>query len=416
MTLCHRLTAVVLAVGCTLSSSGFAETLSLYTWRKQERALWQEINKRNLIPGVTVELKAVNYDSYRSHVLLELQNDKADLFQWAPGAASLKSLIEHKMVEPFRGDLSKMNQSALLASLGPDGEYYGAPFALQLQALIGNAKLLKKNGIYNQPQTLAELENDFETLKSAGVTPLHIAGSANWYMSQLTAEVLMAGLVNEDFAQQLVAGKACFTDARYTEIFAQLKSWQNKGYLNSNALTEDYTGMNNSIGLGNSAMAIEGGWKAGPSSHFYQIDPDYEFAFWALPGNSAKVYALGDGSYQMNANSSRKAAAEKVLQFTATKEFAELFAETVNELPAYGGSLSISQANLRTMSNLVSSNAYSASLFTAYALNRKEPSYNSLVIEALRGVLSGDLSAEQAGQNIQTGLNSWSYSDNPNCR
>jgi raffinose/stachyose/melibiose transport system substrate-binding protein len=391
-------------------------SVTLYTWRQQEASLWQYINDNNLIEGVTVELKPIVYDTYQSHVLLDLRTGKADLFQWAPGAANLKPLIDKGLIAPLGNNLAQINPSARLASLGPDQRYYGVPFALQLQSLIGNAKLLKQHDITTAPASMSELEDYFATLKRAGVVPLHLAISANWYVSQLLAEVLVAGLVNEQYTRGLIEGQQCFNDPRYTAIFSQLKQWQSQGYLNKNLLTEDYTGMNNAIGLGQSALAIEGGWKAGPESNFYNIDPDYQFTFWPIPGEPGKVYALGDGSYQVNAQSSQRASAEKVLRFSATREFAELFARHVNELPAYGGKLNIAEPNLARMSQLVANNAYTESLFTAYELGRNNPSYNDLVIEAIRGLLDGTYSPAEAGEHIQQGLNGWDYIGANTCR
>lgn len=398
------------------SAPAVAETtVTLYTWRQQELVLWQYINDNNLIEGVTVELKPIVYDTYQSHVLLDLLTGKVDLFQWAPGAANLKPLIDKGFIAPLDNNLEQMNASARLASLGPDQRYYGVPFALQLQALIGNGKLLKKHGINAAPASISELEDVFDTLKRAGVVPLHLAMSANWYVSQLLAEVLVAGLVDEQYTRDLIEGQQCFNDPRYTKIFSQLKRWQEQGYLNNNLLTEDYTGMNNAIGLGQSALAIEGGWKAGPESNFYNIDPDYQFVFWPIPGQSGKVYALGDGSYQVNAQSNKRDSAEQVLRFSATREFAELFARHVNELPAYGGKLNIAEPNLERMSQLVANSAYTESLFTAHPLGRDSPSYNELVIEALRGLLDGRYSPAQAGEHIQQGLNSWHYVGTQTC-
>lgn len=399
------------------SLCSYANTeLSFYTWREQEKKLWNEINRQQLIEGVTVNTKVILYESYRPHILLELQNSKADLFQWAPGASSLKELIERGFIKPYSGDLSNINSSALLASKGPDEQFYGVPFALQLQSLMVNKKLLNKHGITSAPSSMKNLDETFSKLKSKGVNPLHIAGAANWYVSQLLAEVLMAGLVDENFAQGLVEGTECFNDARYSEIFTVLRQWKAAGFINSNAATEDYGAMNNSVALGNSAMAFDGGWKTGSSSNFFQVDPNYQFAFWALPGMSGKVYALGDGSYQVGLTSPHSSAAQRVLEFTTTKQFAEMFAKHVGELPAYGGSISMAPGVLKTMANLLAEKTYPVSLFTAYQLNRGSPNYNTLVIEATNAVLKGDKTPEQAAMHIQQGLNSWHYIGQSRCQ
>lgn len=400
-----------------VSSLSYANTdLSLYTWRAQEKALWDEINRQQLIAGVTVNTKAILYESYNAHIILELQNNKADLFQWAPGASNLKTLIDKDFISPYSGDLTGINSSALLASKGPDNKFYGVPFALQLQSLLVNGKLIKKNGISRPPENMDELNKAFDTLKSNGITPLHVAGGANWFVSQLLGEVLMAGLVDEKFAAQLVSGQSCFVDSQYAQIFQTLIDWKKSGYLNSNMATEDYGAMNNAVALGNSAMEFDGGWKTGSSSNFYQIDPNFEFNFWAVPGKSSKVYALGDGSYQVGNTSKHRAAAERVLAFTTTKKFAELFAKHVGELPAYGGEIFIEPGTLKSMAKIVAEKTYPVSLFTAYELNQGSPSYNDLLIESMRAVLKGEKNAAQAAQHIQTGLNEWRYVGYQNCR
>lgn len=410
-----RALVVTLLLLSSLCSHANTE-LSFYTWREQEKKLWDEVNRQKLIDGVSVNTKVILYDSYRPHILLELQNKRADLFQWAPGASNLKELIDRGFIKPYPGDLSAINSSALLASKGPNNKLYGVPFALQLQSLMVNKKLIEKHGIQTPPSTMQELDDTFSSLKSKGINPLHIAGGANWYVSQLLGEVLMAGLVDEKFAKGLVDGQECFTDSRYSEIFNTLMHWKSSGFINTNAASEDYGAMNNSVALGNSAMAFDGGWKTGSTSNFFQVDPDYKFGFWALPGKSAKVYALGDGSYQVGLTSKHAQASQRVLAFTTTKEFAELFAKHVGELPAYGGNISIAPGVLKTMANLLAEKTYPVSLFTAYQLNRGDPSYNSLLIESVNAVLKGNKTPTQAAAHIQQGLNDWQYVGHNRCQ
>jgi raffinose/stachyose/melibiose transport system substrate-binding protein len=243
---------------------------------------------------------------------------------------------------------------------------------------------------------------------------MHFAGNENWYLNQLVAEVMLAGIVNEKFSQQLIDGDACFTDATYLESLNLLARWQQKGFINSNAATENYGGMASSVALGNSAMAIDGGWRTNPASTFFTVDPSFEFDFWPIPGKSGKVYALGDGSYQVNANSTKLAAAKKVLAFTATKQFAELFADKVKELPAYGGEIHIADPLLKAMSVKVS-DAYQVSLFNAYQLNKGEPSYRTLVVTGLKDLFNQRKKPQEIAADIQAGLNSWQYSGSQSC-
>ena len=88
---------------------------------------------------------------------------------------------------------------------------------------------------------------------------------------------------------------------------------------------------------------------------------------------------------------------------------------TIGEIPAYQGHISISNPLLREMSSLIANNAYSESLFNAYELNKGTPSYRDLVTDALKGVLSGQLSPNKAAVSIQQELNSWQYAGYQAC-
>lgn len=396
-----------------------AATVNLYSWRDQEVDLWRHISENNLIPGVSIDFRVIRYethDTYVPHVTIELLHKEADLFQWGPGAAKLKKLIEDGFIVPNQADISDINKAALLASLGPDGEYYGVPFALQLQSLIINNKLVRKAGITSEPKNLNEFMATMDKMKEAGVTPIHLAGAAGWLINQVIMEVMVAGAVEESDAQALTEGRLCFTSGEYVRVFDLLLEWKKKGYFNSNWEAEGYSGMGSSMAIGNSAAIFDGGWRLGPQSIFWQLDPDYQVDLWPVPGKSGKVYALGDGSYQVNHKSPRAKAAYRVLQYTATKEFAELFARYVGELPAYGGQIDIADPILKKMSKLVAQNSYGVGLFSAYSLNRGAPSYNTLVVDAFKSVIRGDSSPEMAGKAIQSGLNSWNYVGSKRCK
>lgn len=391
------------------------QSVKFYTWRKQDPAFWDAVNQQNLIPGVTVDAVAISRELYEPFIKLQLQSNKAEFFLWKPGASNLKELIEYDFIEAYTDDLSMMNPSAMIASKGPDGMFYGVPFAIQLQSIIVNQKLLNQHKVSGQPSDLDDLTSRFKTLKSNGIAPIHLAGAENWYLAQVVAEVLIAGLVEETFAAELVTGKQCFTSPKYQVIFDVLSEWVEKGFTNSDVTTASYGVMSRNVGLGNSAMAVEGGWMIGPTSMFYKIDPDYKFDFWSVPGASDKVYVLGDGSYQIAKHAQKQEALRKVLRFTTTRKFAELFASKVNELPAYGLDMTIEPGVLKDMAAMAVDKSYSVSLFNEYPLNSGMPTYNSLVTDALKAILNGSQSPRQAAESIQQGLNSWGYVGAKNC-
>lgn len=390
-------------------------TLDLLTWRPVDQKVWDAINQQQLLPGIKVNARPVVRAYYFDVVKLKIQNKEADLFLWQPGASRLKELIDKGFIEPYEKDLSMMNVGALAGAIGPDGQYYGVPFAVQLQALLVNMKEARKAGVTHKPSTIAELETAFDKFKQAGKTPIYFAVNEGWYISQLMGEVLTAGLVEEKVTQELIDGTRCFTDSSYTLIFETLQRWQKMGYINPNVTTATYYDMFTAVSFGNAVSSIEGGWMTSRAEPYYTMDPSYEFGFWTIPGTAGKYSAFGDGTFQVAANSPNKAAAQQVLDFTTTKKFAELFAKHIQQLPAYGGKINIAAGDLRTMSELVAKNSYSVSLFNSHALNRTEPSYKTLFREAVQALLAKKLSPQQASKHIQEGLNEWEYAGASQC-
>ena len=403
----------------TLSSIVYANTtVHYYTWRAAEADLFKAISNQGLIPGVSIKTHLIyepNKSTYEAHVMLEMYNNNVDLFEWPPGAKKLKPLVDEGLIAPFDGDLSTINKSALVAGLGADGQYYGVPFAFQMESLLTNMKLLRKYGVTSPPQDIQELESVFDKIKNEGLTPIQINGTVNWYLAQVVAEVLISGLVSEEFSLGLEEGRYCFNSNEYQIVFDTLQRWKSNGYFNSNLNTEDYGGMNNAVALGNAAMSLNGGWMTGPNSVYRKADPDFEFGFWPVPGKTGKVYVFGDGTYQVNNKSPRLEAAKKVLKFTTTKKFAEMFAQYVRELPVYQDTINIDDPVLSEMIALVNKKAYSVSLFSAYSLNKGDPSYNDLVIESVRNLFDGEMTPLEAAEHIQKGLNSWNYIGTKNC-
>lgn len=390
-------------------------TIELFSWRPAEKRVWAAVNESQYLPGITVNARATVLEYYADLTLLNIQNKKADVFLWQPGAARLKPLIDKGYIAPYTKDLSMMNAGALQGGLGPDGQYYGVPFAVQLQALMVNNLEAKKLGVSAVPKTLAQLEAAFDKILKAGKIPLSLPLKDDWYISQLIGEVFTAGLVDEHVARDIAQGTACFNQKEYTEIFRVLDRWSQRGYLSSDAMSMGYYNTYQSVAFGNAITSLEGAWLTGRQEVYYVVNPDYEFEFWTIAGGSAKYSAFGDGTYQVAMNSPKLAAAKKVLEFTTTKEFSQIFVKYAQQLPAYAGELDIPEGNLKSMSALIASSAYPVSLFNTYELNKQEPTYKSLFIEAVRNVYKKDMSPSEAGTFIQRGLNSWGYIGAKNC-
>lgn len=402
--------------GALMTSAALAVDVTLYTWRIQEAPLWQYISDNDVLGDINVNVVEVQSDQYDAKLRADLQGGVGiDLFQARAGAAWLAPLIDGGVIKPATTDLAGMAPASLEAGRGADGNVYGVPFAIQMQSVIYNTKVFADNGI-EVPKTADEFAAAAEKLKAAGITPIAMAGQAGWWLNQVVGETLTAGLVPDDLAKKLVSGEACFTDPAFVATLQTVKDWQDKGWLNPSPLADNYDVMRTSVAMGESAMMLDGAWSSGPASPMYQIDPELKLGFFAIPGANDKVYAFADGTYQVNANSANLDAAQKVLDFTATKEFAELFLTHVGELPAYGGDYAVEDERLKTIAGLVATDSAAATPYFAYSLNSGEPSYGTLVASGYQELLGGTLSPADFARKIQDGLNSWNYVGAANCK
>lgn len=410
------LSGLTLAITALASTAAVAEELTLYSWREQEIPLWEHISEAGLIDDVTIKFVRIPGDNYDTKLRIDLQSGGPDLFQGRAGAAWLESFISAGIIKPLDAsiDTSKIAPAAMSAAQGSDGKTYGIPFAIQMQSIIYNKGLMQQQDIA-EPTSLEELDDAASALLEAGITPFSFGARSGWWLNQVVGEVMTAGMVADDTAAKLISGEACFTDPEYVSTLAQVRAWAEGGLLNSNPMADDYASMRTSVALGEAAMMIDGVWSSGPSSPMYEIDPELQLGFMAVPGASGKVYAFGDGSYLANAQADKADAVNRVLAFTATSQFAELFARFVGELPAFGGEYAIDDERLAEVADMVKVEGYTQTPFFAYSLNSGEPSFGQLVADGYQELLSTDATPEQVAQKIQDGLNSWDYVGKANC-
>lgn len=400
-----------------MAGAAQAETVNLYTWRVQEQPLWQYISDNDVLGAdIDVNVVLLTSDTYESELNADLQAGAGvDLFQGRAGAAWLAPMIDAGVIKPTTVDLSTIAPATLDAARGADGELYGVPFAIQMQSFIYNTAVFEAAGL-TPPTSFDEFTAAAEALKAAGITPIAFGARSGWWLNQVVGEAMTAGMISDEFSAQLISGEACFTDPEFVATLETIKGWQDAGYIAETAMADDYGAMRTALALGEAGMMIDGAWSTGPSSPMYEIDPNLVMGFFPVPGDNGKVYAFGDGSYLVNANSAKAALAEQVLAFTATQEFAELFVEHVGELPAFGGAYEVANPQLAEIANLVATDAATQTPFFSYALNSGTPSYGTLVAEGYQSLLAGQTTPADLAQTIQSGLNSWNYVGTANCQ
>ncbi|WP_062263396.1 ABC transporter substrate-binding protein [Endozoicomonas arenosclerae] len=394
---CLVAASVGLSVAVTSFSAAADVTLKLWTWREQEKPLWEEVSKR--LEGVDIKVEVTDAQQYNSRLNVALQNGGPDLFQGRPRASFLDQYVEAGIVKPIPGsvDLSGLAQGVMNAGQASDGKTYGVPFAVQTIQILYNKKLFRELGI-KEPTNQAEFTEAMKKLKAAGKVPLDIAGRAGWSLAMLNA-ALEAGFLGDDL-DTIANRKDPFTSDKYVAMLEAFESW--KPYINSAASGQDYGGMRVNVALGEAGMIIDGLWSTSQASTIRQTDPEAEIGLMPVPGPAGKVYAFADGAYLVNAKSANVDAANKVLAYTASKEFGQLFADLVGELTTYKSGISYKSEYQQQAAEFIAKNGQEY-------LTWKGPinvAYEEVVGPNFQAFIAGKINAKQLAQKIETGFKS----------
>ena len=222
MRLLKTIAAATAVATISVAASADDTVVKLAGWRKQEIPLWDRVNSEDLIPGVDVEYVLIDPNDYEARLSVTLQQGSADVF--TAKTAQIPQLYKSDAFAqlPASFDLSAVAANTAITTI--DAETYGIPFAIQLESLQFDNAVFEEYG-FEVPTNLTEFTNLLAAAADEGLTPLHMSIAEGWYNNQVLNEVVVAGLVSDDFAMKLTSGQACFTDAPFMDAMKTFFSW-----------------------------------------------------------------------------------------------------------------------------------------------------------------------------------------------
>lgn len=384
------------------------ETLVIYTYREQDMALFQAINERGFLPGLTIDPVLVS-DSYDDVTWGILQSPiEADfiatrtsgwLSERQPFLRSVNLPIDQTVFRP-----SSLN------AVRVEGKPYALPHTIQAQGVIWNTDLLSGE----VPTTAEALETVFE--EEIELAPMVVAMD-DWYLSQVFESVVMAGLVPQQTLKAMAQNQQCYNNANVLAAWELVSSWLEAEYLvPGDYVTDefDYTMLENEIDygqmrdlLGNAEAIsmIDGSWSLGDTSPIFETNESLSVEMTGLPGAGGKIVAHADGGYAPVRGGDVTAQA-RFLAFMLTPEYAELVANFVGEVPAGNhGELTIENTAVTGLQAELAENASTVNLGSVPRLNPPyQQGYAQIMQWRLREFLYGNLTAEQFVFEVQNEL------------
>ncbi|MBT8224576.1 MAG: extracellular solute-binding protein [Dactylosporangium sp.] len=212
--------------------------------------------------GTKVKLTSMENEAFKAKLTTVTQSGEAPHIFHSWGGGVLKEQLD-------AGLLLDLSDEAWLStftttSLSPyeiDGKTYGIPFDLGMVTFWYNKELFSQAGITAPPTTWTEFLGTVDKLKTAGVTPIALAGQDKWpahfYWSYLAmrlggSALFSSALKDKDF------NKSEFV--RAGELMKELVALEpfQKGFLGAKYDTPD--GQAAAVGNGDAAMELMGQW------------------------------------------------------------------------------------------------------------------------------------------------------------
>jgi multiple sugar transport system substrate-binding protein/raffinose/stachyose/melibiose transport system substrate-binding protein len=323
------------------ASSASTPTVTLWSWDSGNKGVWTQVQKDLAKEGtkVNISFRTINPTSYDSVVQTAMNGGSGpDIFYDRAGEGT-QTYAAAKLIAPLNGIIDTKNlSSSALATASYDGKVYGVPDSADTMEVFYNKTVLADNHI-SVPKTWTEFISDMKKLKSAGVTPMYVMGVQQWMLA-LQLDAVAASTLPPSYIAGVTDKKDSYTGAPYVKALTAFQ--QLSPYLESNwqAVGSADNEQETALGLGNCAFVIDGIFDV---DEMKQANPSVKLGQFLVPspdGQKAKVDWYPDANFSMNSkisNPAEKKAAEKIIQFTTTKTFGNIWDKVTGTVSPISG-------------------------------------------------------------------------------
>lgn len=397
----------VLGAGMLLLSSALAQTdLEFWSWRTEDvdayNAFIAEFEAEN--PDITVTFTPYQNTEYNTILSTALQGGGGPDIVHLRAYGGLEPLAEAELIVRLDGKVAALDDfdSGILlgATNRADGGIYGVPFAIQVIPVLYNVDLFEELGL-QEPQTWDELIAVAEALQGAGYYAFANGSSEPWTLETLFGGVAPAFYGGTEFFDELVAGETDLSDPRFIEALERILAL--RPYLAPNHQGVNYSDMQTSFAFGMAGMLVGGSYELGTMAN---LNPELRVGSFPFPNDDGPgpVSVYVDGSYGISANSPHQEEALRFIEFLATREFGQMFTDTLQQLSAVPG-VEPSGQELSDIVALVDADSTPYLFLTAFRFG--QPSGSTLLQNELQAAMGDTKSVEEVAETIQQGIATW---------
>ena len=387
-------------------------TLTIESWRNDDLQVWQDkiipaFEKAN--PGIKVKFEPAAPTEYNAALNAKLAAGSAgDLITCRPFDASLE--LYKKGYLTSLNDLKGMDNFSDVAKVAwqtDDGkDTFCVPMASVIHGFIYNQQAFDDLKI-TPPKTEDEFFADLKKIKEDGTyVPLAMGTKDQWEAATMGYENIGPDYwKGEEGRKALISGKEKLTDPQWVEPFKVLAKWA--PYMGDGYQAQAYPDSQNMFTLGRAAIYPAGSWEIS----VFEKQADFKMGAFPPPvpkkGDTCYISDQPDHALGMNAKSKHPEEAKKFLQWVASKDFAEIYA---NALPGF---FPLTKEKVAIKDPLAQEflswrQTCTPTIRATYQiLSRGTPNLENELWTASANVINGTETPEQAAEKLQKGLASW---------
>lgn len=393
-------------------ADGEAVTLVMESWRNDDLVIWEDVILpafHDQYPDIRVTFQPTAPDEYNAALEAKLEGGTAgDLITCRPFDISL-NLYEDGHLAPVTDlpGLEAFDDVARSAWITDDGsDVYCVPMASVIHGFIYNVEIFDELGL-EEPETEAEFYEVLDQIDDDGTyAPLVMGTADQWEAATMGFQNIGPNYWDgEEGRLALIEGNESFDDEPYVAAFEALSRWT--PYLPSGYESVTYPDSQNLFTLGNGAIFPAGSWEIA----LFREQADFEMgAFPPPPPEGEDTCYISDHTdigIGMNTASPHPDETRTFLEWTATAEFAELYA---NALPGF---FPLSDHNVQLEDPLAQEfldwrGQCESTIRNSYQiLSRGEPNLENELWGLSAQVLNGTIEPAEAAATAQEGLERW---------
>lgn len=395
------------AAAAAVAMPSLAQDLTFWSWRQEDRAVYEQLidTFEAANPGITVKFEAHEAANYNTILSTALAGGEGPDVMMVRAHGAFETVAGGGYLMPLDAaaipGLDAIPAPALAAeTLRADGKVYAVPFASQTMLVIYNKALFDQFGIA-EPATWADLMAAAQTLEKNGLFGF-ANGTATAWQNETIVSALGSSIIGQDFYGELMEGTTDFNDPRYVEALAAVK--QASEYFPDDFIGIDYASSQQLFAAGMAGMFAGGSFEL---ANFKSQNPDIQLGVFAPPvaaaGDQHLVGLYFDGGYAGNAKTEHPEAVQKFLTFLASPEYAQVFANSLNNISPIPG-VSFENPLLQEVAEL---NQNSIPYIMLVHFRYQEPTGSVLLQAAVQKMLAGEQTPEEAAAQVTEGIKTY---------